>query len=470
MSHQQRDTDSATGQEVPSPQDQSGSRTLGQQGPLQTVGVTTRSASLKREGLAAQFDSSTASGDSATTESILTQMREMQRELDRLRSEEQMRSQYGTQQQQQQQQQQRAPPQVRMSAVQPGELLYHSASEGTALPDWLFKLEQLLSQLGVGIGEFDERVRIAAMHWDRQTNVWWNGHAQQAAEAGVPVTGWAAFVAALKANFVPTNDAETAASELLRLRMRGGESMDAYLQRAALLLARADGRLPDVAAARAALDGVDHSRFPFAVAAARRTIRTANPPLSFHALRAELTALAVDEPALGGRFGGAAGAGGRSSTPGGAATAGASGGKPSSSAGRGASGGGSSSSMTRKQLLQRINALENGQHAHGDGEDADDATDDGDTAVHTAPVGAKGSGGRPAAAGRPASDSSSSGPRRQRRCFKCGSPDHGVAECKSKKELRSCLACHEQGHLVAACPQVRRGGSGEEGAPRPKNE
>jgi hypothetical protein len=187
MSHQQRDTDSATGQEVPSPQDQSGSRTLGQQGPLQTVGVTTRSASLKREGLAAQFDSSTASGDSATTESILTQMREMQRELDRLRSEEQMRSQYETQQKQQQQQQ-RAPPQVRMSAVQPGELLYHTASEGTALPDWLFKLEQLLSQLGFGVSEFDERVRIAAMHWDRQTNVWWNGHAQQAAEAGVPVT------------------------------------------------------------------------------------------------------------------------------------------------------------------------------------------------------------------------------------------------------------------------------------------
>jgi hypothetical protein len=126
--------------------------------------------------------------------------------------------------------------------------------------------------------------------------------------------------------------------------------------------------------------------------------------------------------------------------------------------------------MTSKQLLQRINALESGHYAYDDEEDADEAADDGNTAVHTAPVSAKRSAGRQAAASRPTSDSSSSGSHRQRRCFKCDSPDHGVRECTSKKELRSCLACHEQGHLVAACPQVRRGGSGEEGAPRPKNE
>ena len=369
-----------------------------------------------------------------------------------------------------QQQQQRAPPQVRMSAVQPGELAYHKASEGTALADWLFKLEQLLSQLGVGSGEFGERIRIAAMHWDRQTNVWWEGHVRQAAGAGAPITDWPSFVTALKANFVPTNDAEAAASDLLRLRMRGGESMDAYLQRAALLLARADGRLPDAAAARSALDGVDSSRFPFTVAAARKAMRTAVSPLSFHALRAELTALAVDEPALGGRLGGLAGSSGRGgSAPGGVTGASASSSRQgAAAAGRG---GGSSSSMTRKQLLQRINALESGHYAYDDEEDADEAADDGNTAVHTAPVSAKRSAGRQAAASRPTSDSSSSGSHRQRRCFKCDSPDHGVRECTSKKELRSCLACHERGHLVATCPRVQRGGgSGEEGAPRPKNE
>ena len=126
--------------------------------------------------------------------------------------------------------------------------------------------------------------------------------------------------------------------------------------------------------------------------------------------------------------------------------------------------------MTRKQLLQRINALESGRHADDSEEEADGTSDEDDTAVHTAPVATKGAGRRGAGAGKQSSDSSSSGGHRQRLCYKCGSAGHGVAQCKSKKELRSCLACKEQGHLVATCPRVRRDGSGEEGAPRPKNE
>ena len=126
--------------------------------------------------------------------------------------------------------------------------------------------------------------------------------------------------------------------------------------------------------------------------------------------------------------------------------------------------------MTRKQLLQRINELESGRHADDSEEETDYASDEDDTALHTAPVAAKGTDRRAAGAGKQASDSSSSGDRRQRLCHKCGSPGHGVAQCKSKKELRSCHACNQQGHLVAACPRVRRDGSGEEGAPRPKNE
>jgi len=130
--------------------------------------------------------------------------------------------------------------------------------------------------------------------------------------------------------------------------------------------------------------------------------------------------------------------------------------------------------MTRKQLQQRINALESGRHAHDSGDDSYGTSDDDDTAVHTAPVAAKETGRRAAGAGKQASDSSSSGDRRPRLCHKCGAAGHGVAQCKSKKELRSCHACHQQGHLVAVCPRVQHGGgnggSGEEGAPRPKNE
>ena len=192
---------------------------------------------------------------------------------------------------------------VRMAAVQPGELTYRTAGEPSVLADWLFKVEQLLSQLGVSADAWEERLRVVSLHWDRQLDLWWQGHCQQARAAGTPVASWAAFRAALQANFVPTNDAEAAASELLRLRMRSGETMDAYMQRAALLLARSDGRLPGEAAARAALDGVDASRFPFTLSSARRLMRQApaGSPLTFHAMRAELTASAVDEPQLGAR-------------------------------------------------------------------------------------------------------------------------------------------------------------------------
>ena len=77
--------------------------------------------------------------------------------------------------------------------------------------------------------------------------------------------------------------------------------------------------------------------------------------------------------------------------------------------------------------------------------------------MHTAPVAAKGAGRRAAGAGKQASDSSSSGARRQRLLLQvrlCRTT--ASRQCKSKKELRSCLACHEQGHLVATCPRVRR--------------
>jgi hypothetical protein len=434
------------------------------------------------------------SASAASAAALMAQVRATQVELERQRLEhlaqrlewqqqQQQLQQQLQQQQQQQQQQQAALPfsalslapreQVRMAAVQPGELTYRAAGEGTALADWLFKLEQLLSQLRIGDNELSERVRIAATHWDRQTDLWWRGHELQARTAGAPVASWAAFVAALKANFVPTNDAEAAASEVLKLRMRSGEGMDAYMQRAALLLARADGRLPDAAAARAALDGGDSARFPFAIAAARRQMRTSATPLSFNAVRAELTALAADEPTLG-RAGGTEVTGSSRNSNGSNNSSGSSrsngrnstdtrqGHRSDSSKGGNGGGGGSAARMTRTQLLQRINALQGGLHGSSD-EDSDIVADD--ESVRAAPVAARGGGGRLSSSGP--SMGTRSG---QLHCGKCGEDGHRAVTCTSKTELRSCLACHKQGHLVRACPQVRRPeASGEEGASLPKN-
>ena len=360
---------------------------------------------------------------------------------------------------------------VRMAAVQPGELTYRTAGEPSVLADWLFKVEQLLSQLGVSADAWEERLRVVSLHWDRQLDLWWQGHCQQARAAGTPVASWAAFRAALQANFVPTNDAEAAASELLRLRMRSGETMDAYMQRAALLLARSDGRLPGEAAARAALDGVDASRFPFTLSSARRLMRQApaGSPLTFHAMRAELTASAVDEPQLGAR-GAASAAVHMSARPQGGSGSGGSTGHTGAGAAR----------MTKQQLVQRVNALERVLHG---GTGCDSETDEAEGPISAAPVSTRpspstGGGKRPSGQSRGAGSDAARGGF-SGKCNKCGEPGHRATECVSSKELRSCLVCHQRGHLVAACPQVRRGagggnggngGDGPEGATRSKNE
>ena len=72
---------------------------------------------------------------------------------------------------------------VRIAAIQPQELTYVSASKGSALEDWLFKLEQLFTQTRKSEAEWQERVRIAKYIWQctpgctvrRQLRARWRG-------------------------------------------------------------------------------------------------------------------------------------------------------------------------------------------------------------------------------------------------------------------------------------------------------
>jgi hypothetical protein len=312
--------------------------------------------------------------------------------------------------------------QVRMTAINPGELTYHTAATGTVLADWLFKLEQLFSQLGVHQTEFGERMAIASRHWDRQVNVWWNGHEKQAQNAGTPVASWAAFVGAISTNFASEGDADTAASELLELRMKAGEKMDVYMQRAALLLARADGEITEGVAARIAMKGVDTARFPFATAQVRAAMQDYTAlhggPAPFHWVRARLTAAAANEPRLDTSLRGAAAAAASSSSSG---RAGA-GGKGAGSAGQ-----------------QRINAIYEKERARraaaASKEGAAETTDGKSGTTNLGTVGAEGKGPY---------------------CFRCKREGHTAATC-SEEEQRTCYGCGTKGHLKMQCPQRKEG-------------
>jgi hypothetical protein len=341
---------------------------------------------------------------------------------------------------------------VRISAIQPPELKYSEASSNTTLDDWLYKLEQLFTQMRTPEGAWQERVRVAQLHWDRSMSLWWVGCMEAAAQTDTSVYSWGTFVSALRKHFISAGDAEAARLELFRLRMRSGEAMDVYMQRAVLLAVRAGALVDGRTIAALTLEGVDKGRFPFTVQSARRSEREAGAAgMSFAQMRAALTTGAMDEPQLHiVRGSGAHGSGGMGN----------------SQRDHRGNGGGAKPPVSHKKQL-RINAVRQELQALEEAGDAD-TCEWGDTdtdPMHVAPVGAGGA----------------------LKCYKCGAEGHVVAECKSKKELRKCYSCNQVGHVRSSpkCPARKKkqqgtsqgsgksGGSGQEGAgeaPQSKNE
>ena len=324
--------------------------------------------------------------------------------------------------QQQQQQQQQRPQQeqiVRVDAVRPPELTFAGATAGSALDDWLFKLDQLFAQTHRAEADWQGRVQLAQLYWDRHMQLWWTSRQQAAAATGEQVQSWAAFVAALRRQFVPSGDEQLARTELFQLRMRSGESVAAYLQRAVLLVVRAGGLVEGKTAAALALLGVDKSRFPFTCAAVARKERAAGAAgMSFAQMREELTAEAAVEPQLGGRSSSSS----------------------SSSSGSGSSGGGGAKGATNSRQV-RINALQQQLKALEEGNEESDAEE----TYGIAPV-----------------TTGSDGEARDR-CAKCGKDGHASPDCKSKKELRSCFYCKKPGHLKPNCPARKAAGGQKQG-------
>ena len=305
---------------------------------------------------------------------------------------------------------------MRVDAVRPPELTYAGATAGTALEDWLFKLEQLFTQTRKPESDWQGRAQLAQLHWDRHMAMWWTGRQEAAAAAGEPILSWVAFVAALRRQFVPAGDSQLARSELFKLKMRSGETMEAYMQRAVLLVARAGGLVEGKTAAALSLEGVDKSRFPFTCAAVARKERAAGAMgMSFAQMREELTVEAAMEPQLSGRSGSSSNSSG--------------GNNGSSSSGNS----GAKGATNSRQL--RINALQQQLRALEEGDEEEDALE----SFGVAPI-------------APGSD--------RDRCYKCGAEGHTTPDCKSRKELRSCFHCRQPGHLRSKCPERRHGNKG----------
>ena len=324
--------------------------------------------------------------------------------------------------------------QVRRAAIQPDTLRYATASDAGVLEGWLFQLEKMFRQLSVPEAEFARRAQEAALAWDLDVDRWWRMHEAQAAARGAPIATWAAFVAALNSQFVPVAEREAAVAEFFRLQQHGNESMDAYLLRAARLLVRARGAIEDATAARFVVERADEARFPFALAKVRDCMREQGGATAFATIRASLVAAAMHEPKP--RSGGSCAAA-ASSSSGGTRTAGR--------------GGAQAKPALAKQL--RVAALR---------KQLEELEADEDAEVANGPIQAA---------------SLNRGPNaRAATCHKCRAVGHVAAECRSKRDMRSCFVCGRTGHIARSCPLRKGSGDATDGderpegtPPRPKN-
>jgi hypothetical protein len=312
--------------------------------------------------------------------------------------------------------------QVRRAVDEPSRLEYAQAADVKTLEAWFSDVELLFDQLGMR--STGAQLHEARNKLDADLRRWWDDFSAQAQKAGRPTGTFEALKEALREHFLPARAGQQAETELINIRQREGESMDAYLLRADRMRLYAEGAIGAPAVMRIVLDRVRKGEWPQAHRAATRAV-LAGQVTTFAALRALLQKEALFEPSK------AHGA-------------------------QRAQGGGAGSSAARN----KVRAAAVGGH-DGDAEDEEDET------IRAAPVGKR--------AGAPASSPKADV------CIRCRKPGHRAQECK-EPDTRTCYGCNKPGHLKFNCPERKKrvaaaalqGGAESGGAPsggaQPKNE
>ena len=184
------------------------------------------------------------------------------------------------------------------------ELRASEASKGTVLADWMFELRRALVSESLMQRPWPEQFSVVQLFWDRAVDEWFGGQAELLRVRGQPIESWTTLEAALRTQYTPVAEADTAFRELITLRARGAESMEAFTARAQQLLGRIPpARMATEWAAELLLIGAEPSHYPLAVSSVKleqqkERSRNSGKGLSFEAVRALLVEAAAREPNL----------------------------------------------------------------------------------------------------------------------------------------------------------------------------
>ncbi|HXI16601.1 MAG TPA: hypothetical protein VNM48_09525 [Chloroflexota bacterium] len=357
--------------------------------------------------------------------------------------------------------------QVKIDAVRVT-LLEHTTA-GQQLPNWLFSMEKLQTQIATSAGQhglaWAHVFQLAQQHWDYDMNLWWTGR-EDSVRCGhsIAVSSWSGLRDALNADFSSGLQQEHAIHEMDGARQLRSDSVAEYLGRMAALYAKVrPDRVPSHVFAEKVLRGLDSARYPFGhtSVAAQQTARIAahGRGFPFEVLRTMISTATMPEEQKYALH--------KQTQRGPGTTAPAGDRKPRSakthiSAVRAAaavdsdgrsdsddeSTRGSANHSERAEMRAQINALTRALAAASvsNGRKAKPLARPGGQADGAST--ADNSGGR--ARSKDRDDGRTGGQTRGGRCTKCGVKGHGRAECRSNKEV-GCFGCGGD-HLRRDCP------------------
>jgi len=151
----------------------------------------------------------------------------------------------------------------------PPALTYEKASDARTLDEWMYQMGKYFIMAGVEEDDEASKMTAALLAIDYQLDLWWRAVDEKRAREGRAVT-WEGMKRELRRQFVSESTGERAYTELLNVRQKAGESLDAYFRRADELRRLANNTIEETTLVAILVERIHSQEWPYARNAAMR--------------------------------------------------------------------------------------------------------------------------------------------------------------------------------------------------------